>query len=166
MIRYCRQDSRDEIFSVSAVLLQEHSAEYRAFRKHFVDLFECIQNPPTLSACLFSMGLLSSAARKKICSFQLQEQQLDCLLGNMEGQVKGSPQNFHKFVEALEKDQSMQHLCDKLRDTCGEYKYVCLIPVRVKLTGNTCLCCYCSTTQIRDTSSSVTITTCKTNKNR
>ena len=165
MTRYCRQDSRDEIFSV-CVVLQEHSAEYHAFQKHFGDLFDSIQDPHTLSAHLFSMGLLASAVRGNICSFQVRGDQLNCLLGNVERQIKASPQNFHKFVEALEKDQSMQHLCDKLRDTCGEYKYVCLIPVRVKLTGNTCLCCYCSTTQIRDTSSSVTITTCKTNKNR
>ena len=137
-------------------MLQEYSAEYRAFQKHFGDLFESIQNPPTLSARLFSAELLTGDVRRTICSLEKPTQQLTELLDAVEGQIKVDLHNFYKFVEALEKDAPMQHLCDKLRDTCGE-KNECLVSARVKLTSNTCLCCYCSTTQNRDTSGSVTI---------
>ena len=102
------------------VILQEDSAEYRAFRKHFSDLFESIQNPPTLSAHLFSVELLTRDAGKTICSLKNPTQQLTELLDAVEGQIEAVPHNFYKFVEALEKDAPMQHLCDKLRDTCGE----------------------------------------------
>ena len=107
------------MFSVR-VVLQEHSTEYRAFQKHFEDLSQSILNPSTLSGRLFSMGLLTSAARKDICSLEKTAKQVEKLLDAVEGQIKLDSNNFYKFVEALEKDAPMQHLCDKLRDTCGE----------------------------------------------
>ena len=42
------------------------------------------------------------------------------LLVATETAIRLDPSNYHKFVEALEKDSSMQHLCGKLRSTCGE----------------------------------------------
>ena len=51
---------------------------------------------------------------------------METLLDSVEGQIKMDPQNFYKFVDELEKDSPMQHLCDKLRSTCGECDNVCL----------------------------------------
>ena len=116
-----------------SVVLQENSAECRAFQKHFGDLFECIQNPPTLSARLLSAGLLTDATLRDICSSTKQTQQVSDLLLAVKGQIQVDPLSFYKFVEALEKDAPMQHLCDRLRDTCGEYKHVCLVPVKSKV---------------------------------
>ena len=100
--------------------MQECSAEYRAFQKYFDDLLESIQNPPTLSARLFSAKLLTKEVRRTICSLEKPMQQRTELLDAVERQIEAVPHNFYKFVEALEKDAPMQHLCDKLRDTCGE----------------------------------------------
>ena len=103
------------------------SAEYRSFRDHFGDLFESIQNPTTLSARLFTAGLLSRETRKRICSRTLVDtEKVSVLLDATETTIRLDPSNYHKFMEALEKDSSMQHLCGKLRSTCGEWDNVCL----------------------------------------
>ena len=103
------------------------SAEYRSFQSHFADLFESIQNPTTLSARLFAAGLLSRETRKRICSRTLVDSdKVSELLDATETAIRLDPSNYHKFVEALEKDSSMQHLCGKLRSTCGECDNVCL----------------------------------------
>ena len=53
-------------------------------------------------------------------------QQRTELLDAVERQISLDPQIFYKFVDELEKDSPMQHLCDKLRSTCGECDNVCL----------------------------------------
>ena len=108
-------------------LQETESAEYRSFRDHFSDLFESIQNPTTLSARLFTAGLLSRETRKRICSRTLVDSdKVSELLDAIETTIRLDPSNYHKFVEALEKDSSMHHLCGKLRSTCGECDNVCL----------------------------------------
>ena len=103
------------------------SAEYRSFRDHFDDLLESIQNPTTLSDRLFTAGLLSRETRKRICSRSLVDtEKVSVLLDATETTIRLHPSNYHKFVKALEKDSSMQHLCGKLRSTCGECDNVCL----------------------------------------
>ena len=103
------------------------SEEYRLFRKHFADLFKSIQNPVPLSVALFSAGLLSSDTRRRIADRALTtEEKISELLNATEAMIKDDPQNFYKFVDVLEKDRPMQHLCDKLRSTCGECDDVCL----------------------------------------
>ena len=110
-----------------AVVQETESAEYRSIHDHFADLFESIQNPTTLSARLYSAGLLSRETRKRICSRTLVDTDKVCeLLDATETTIRLDPSNYHKFVEALEKDSSMQHLCGKLRSTCGECDNVCL----------------------------------------
>ena len=47
------------------------------------------------------------------------------LLDAIETMISMDPHNFYKFVGELEKDSPMQHLCDKLRSTCGECDNVC-----------------------------------------
>ena len=98
----------------------QESGELRSFHKHFADLFEGIQEPITLSLRLFSVGLLHRDTRRTICSLERPTQQRTELLDAVERQISLDPQNFYKFVNELEKDSPMQHLCDKLRSTCGE----------------------------------------------
>ena len=92
----------------------------RTFKKHFADLSDSIQSPTSLATRLYSADLLSRDTRRTICSLQLPTQQVETLLDSVEGQIKMDPQNFYKFVDELERDSPMQHLCDKLRSTCGE----------------------------------------------
>ena len=101
-------------------LQEPTSTEYRSFRGHFADLFESIQEPISLSARLFSAGLLHIETKRTICSLERPAQQRNELLDAVERQIRADPQNFYKFVDELEKDSPMQHLCDKLRSTCGE----------------------------------------------
>ena len=102
-------------------------AEYRSFKKHFEDLFNSIQEPIALSVRLFTAGLLHTATREAICSLEQNPSlQRSKLLGAVERQIVVDPQNFYKFVDELEKDRPMQHLCDKLRFTCGECDNECL----------------------------------------
>ena len=108
-------------------IVQEHqSAEYQSFQKHFADLSDSIQSPTSLATRLYSANLLSRDTRRSIYSLQMLTQQMETLLDSVEGQIKMDPQNFYKFVDELEKDSPMQHLCDKLRSTCGECDNVCL----------------------------------------
>ena len=102
------------------------SAELNSFCEHVTDMFVSIKEPTTLSLRLFSAGLLSQDMKQTICSFEKPpEQRLKLLIDAVEGQIMLDPQNFYKFVDELEKDSPMQHLCDKLRSTCGECDNVC-----------------------------------------
>ena len=106
---------------------ETESAEYRAFQRNFADLFKSIGDPTSLAAELYSAGLLSRETRKRIYSRTLVESdKVSELLDATETAIRLDPSNYHKFVEALEKDSSMQHLCGKLRSTCGECDNVCL----------------------------------------
>ena len=109
-----------------AAVQETESAEYRSFQRHYADLLEDIRNPTTLAARLYSAGLLSRHTRDKINELTLREQKVTELLVATETTIRLDPSNYHKFVEALEKDSSMQHLCGKLRSTCGECDNVCL----------------------------------------
>ena len=109
-----------------AAVQEIESAEYRSFQRHYANLLENVGNPTTLAARLYSAGLLSRHARDKINDLTLREQKLTELLIATETTIRLDPSNYHKFVEALEKDSSMQHLCGKLRSTCGECDNVCL----------------------------------------
>ena len=103
------------------------SAEYRTFQTYLVDLLSGIQEPIPLSFRLFGAGILSTDTRKKISDVTLtQQQKVLELLNATETVIRFNPENFHKFVDELKKDSPMQHLCDKLRSTCGECDNVCL----------------------------------------
>ena len=106
------------IIPQSAVV--QESAEYRSFKSHYANLFNGIQNPVSLSARLYAVDLLSRDTKKKIYELTLTEQKVSELLDAMETAIRLDPQNFHKFVEEMEKDSSMQHLCGKLMSTCGK----------------------------------------------
>ena len=43
------------------------------------------------------------------------------LLDAIETAIGSDSQNFYKFVDELETDSRMQHLCDGLKSTCGEF---------------------------------------------
>ena len=107
---------------------ESESAEYRSFQRHYADLYKSIGDPTSLAAELYSAGLLSRETRKRICSRTLVEdsEKVSVLLDATETTIQLDPSNYRKFVEALEKDSSMQHLCGKLRSTCGECDNVCL----------------------------------------
>ena len=96
------------------------SAEYYSFKKHFADLSDGIQNPTSLANRMFSADLLSRETRRRISELTLTEQKVSTLLDATETMISLHPQNFYTFVDELEKDSLMQHLCDKLRSTCGE----------------------------------------------
>ena len=105
--------SRDELFSLSVV-----PQEYSAFLKHRTELFDGIRNLTALSTRLYP-ELLTQEAKNRITAFQVREEQCAHLLDSVEAQIKMDPQNFYKFVKALEQDQAMQRLCAVLRNTCG-----------------------------------------------
>ena len=52
----------------------------------------------------------------------LKHEKVSELLAAIETTILLEPQNFYKFVEELtiEEESSVQHLCHKLRSTCGE----------------------------------------------
>ena len=108
-----------------AAVQETESAEYRSFRSHCADLSEAIRYPTTLAATLYSAGVLSCETTRKIIELS-DLQKVTELLDATETTIRLDPSNYHKFVEALEKDSSMQHLCGKLRFTCGECDNVCL----------------------------------------
>ena len=108
------------VFLFSNVYQEHASAEYSSFKQHFAVLSDSIQNPTKLANRLFSANLLSRDTRKKISDTTPTEQSVSLLLNSSETMISMTPQNFYKFVDELEKDASMQHLCNKLRSTCGE----------------------------------------------
>ena len=102
------------------------SAELRSFKKYYTDLLENIHHPVKLSKKLFSANLLSIYMLRAIRSLKKPVQQTVKLLDTVEIQIGLDPCKFDCFVDELEKDSPMQHLCDKLRSTCGECDNVCL----------------------------------------
>ena len=87
-----------------------------------------IRNPTELSNRLFSADLLSFYMITAIRSLKKPVQQVIVrkLLDTVEMQIIIDPLKFDTFVSELRKDRPMQHLCDKLRSTCGECDNVCL----------------------------------------
>ena len=106
-----------------AAFQETESVEYRSFKSHYADLFNGIQNPVSLSASLYAVDLQSRDTKKKINDFQITEDKVSELLDATETAIRLDPQNFHKFVKEMGKDSSMQHLCGKLRSTCGELQW-------------------------------------------
>ena len=96
------------------------SAEYQSFKRHFADLSESIQDPATLASRLYSADMLSRERRNNISSLQLPVEQIGQLLDAVEGQIKVDSRNFYKFVDVLEEESTMCHLCDKMKLTYGE----------------------------------------------
>ena len=99
---------------------------YLTFQEYYAELLKSIGDPTSLAAELYSAGLLSRETRINISDLTLRQQKVSVLLDATETAIRLNPSNYHKFVEALEKDSSMQHLCGKLRSTCGECDNVCL----------------------------------------
>ena len=114
------------IIVYSSAVQETESAEHRAFQRHYADLFKSIGDPTSLAAELYSAGLLSRETRMNIFDLVLRKQKVSKLLDATETAIRLGSSNYHTFVEALEKDSSMQHLCGKLRSTCGECDNVCL----------------------------------------
>ena len=113
----------------TAVQVTGESAEYRSFKDHFADLFKSVGDPTSLAAELYAIGILSLDTRNKIFSkgVFVDSDKVCLLLVATETTIRLDPSNYHKFVETLENlDCSMQHLCGKLRSTCGECDNVCL----------------------------------------
>ena len=92
---------------------------------HYTDLLMNIHNPAELSERLFAADLLSIHMIQAIRSLKKPVQQLVKLLDTVEIQISLDPLKFDTFVNEL---RPMQHLCDKLRSTCGECdvsEYMC-----------------------------------------
>ena len=120
-INYCR------VVGNLQLLIQEYSsAELRSFKMHYTDLLMNIHNLAELSERLFAADLLSFYMIQAICSLKKPVQRLVKLLDTVEIQISLDPLKFDTFVKELRKDRPMQHLCDKLRSTCGECDNVCL----------------------------------------
>ena len=102
------------------------SVELRSFKEHYTVLLMSICNPVELSRSLFSTNLLSHYMLQAIHSLKKPVQQIVKLLDTVEIQISLDPCKFNKFVDVLEEDRSLQHLCDELRSTCGECDNVCL----------------------------------------
>ena len=105
------------------------SAELRSFKEHYTDLLMNIHDPAELLKRLFSADLLSYHMIKALRSLKKPGEQIKVqkLLDIVEIQISIDPLKFDTFVTELRKDsQPMQHLCDKLRSTCGECDNVCL----------------------------------------
>ena len=96
------------------------SAEYQSFKRHFANLSDTIQDPTTLASRLYSADMVSRERRNNIGSLQLLVEQIGQLLDAVEGQIKVDSQNFYKFLEVLEEESTMCHLCNKMRSTCGK----------------------------------------------
>ena len=113
-----------------SAFLQGQSAENRSFKVHYGDLFVAIQNPVSVSTCLYSADLLSRSTKNKIYELPLTEQKVSVLLDATETAIRLKPQNFYKFVQVLEMHSSGSlGLCDKLRNTCCESDYYFFVPL-------------------------------------
>ena len=110
----------------AAIQKTTESAEYLTFQEYYAELLKSIGDPTSLAAELYSAGLLSRETRINISDLTLRQQKVSVLLDATETAIRLNPSNYHKFVEALEKDSSMQHLCGKLRSKCGECDNVCM----------------------------------------
>ena len=110
------------------VVQETESAEHRSFQRQYADLYRSIGDPSSLAAELYSAGQLSPDTKNKIFSrgVLLDSDKVALLLVEIDTRIRLDPSNYHKFVEALEKDSSMKNLSDKLRSTCGECDNVCL----------------------------------------
>ena len=104
------------------------SAEYRSFVKHLQVLSDGIetlaQNPTELAIRLYTADgqyLLGLPPSKIISGLPTTGQKVSALLDATKTRLSGfDSRYFYKLVDELEKESSMQHLCDKLRSTCGE----------------------------------------------
>ena len=108
------------MFVFTIVCFQEHSsAEHRSFKIHYGDLIGAILDPIALFDRLQTANILPQGTRIRFdmpLTKQIRE-----LMDAIETSIQRDSENFYKFVEVLEEDSSLQHFCDELRSTCGEW---------------------------------------------
>ena len=109
-------------------LKEQTSAEYRSFVKHFEvlsdSIWNLVQDPTKLATRLYTADGLYPLGRppSKIISGLPTTglNSVSALLDATKTRLRFDSQYFYKLMDELEKESSMQHLCDKLRSTCGE----------------------------------------------
>ena len=99
----------------------EKSPEYRAFRRHYHELVQVIQNPLVLATRLFSMEIIDHSVVETLNTSGIprQEKAVSLLLA-VEGQIRIAPNRFHLFLNAMKEDQCMDALVQQVWDTCGK----------------------------------------------
>ena len=94
----------------------EHS-----FQTHYIHLFEQIQDPTSLTARLYSAGLLSRQTRQTIIVREsTMSGKVAELLEAVETAIAQQPLNFFKFVKQLNYDPTLCSLHDKMMSTFSE----------------------------------------------
>ena len=98
----------------------QESPEYSTFREHYDRLYRAIQDPLSLSAQLFSKGIISSAVKEHMAILGVSRlEKNDALLSAVEKQIQLDPQTFLVFVSALKEDPSMQLLVESMQSKCS-----------------------------------------------
>ena len=98
--------------------LQE-TPEYRTFREHYYRLYHAIQDPLSLAAQLYSLGIIASAVKEQMSVLGLSRlEKNNVLLNAVEMQIQTDSSVLHIFLATLNEDHSMQSLVESMQSKC------------------------------------------------
>ena len=105
---------------------------YKVFRKYFSDLRTVIQDPEVLASELYSESVVSSTV-VEFTNNMVHERgarTLELLIA-VKSKIAVSPGTFDVFLSVLAKRPSMSDLCERMKDTYGEWGKLVWMGVRI-----------------------------------
>lgn len=94
----------------------QETSEYHTFREHYYRLMRAIQDPLSLAAQLYSLGIIASAVKEQTSMLGLSRlEKNNVLLGAVEMQIQTDPSVLHVLLATLNEDSSMQSLVESMQ---------------------------------------------------
>lgn len=93
------------------------STESSVLRKHYNELCEIIQSADYLALHLYSEGLISREVRDNVHASKVTTDKNIKLLAAVERTVRMNPDQFHEFLQILEKEMYLQDIVKQMKDS-------------------------------------------------
>ena len=104
-----------------AASLMRSRPGHHSFRRHLSELELAVTDPGRLAVELYSIGLIDRVARQRasLGSVVSVERSRELLL-SLESKIEQDEGNFDKFLSILDRNPTMEDICEKLRATRGK----------------------------------------------
>jgi len=93
------------------------STESCVLRKHYNGLCEIIQSADYLALDLYSEGLIGREVRDNVHASKVTTDKNIKLLAAVERTVRMNPDQFHEFLQILEKESYLQDIVKRMKDS-------------------------------------------------
>ena len=111
-----------------ATSLMRSRPGHHSFRGHLSELESAVTDPGRLAVELYSIGLVDRVARQRasLGSVVSVERSRELLL-SLESKIEQDEGNFDKFLSILDRNPTMEDICEKMRVTRGTLAIIILL---------------------------------------